>query len=113
MPASHPESVVTQHTDIDKLIHEPARFMLMSHLYVVKRADFVLLARQTGLSGGNLSSHMSKLEKAGYVEIEKSFVEKRPQTVLQLTKKGREAFKRYRETMSRMLGDSQFDSISS
>ena len=89
--------------DIDRLIHEPARFMLMSHLFVIKQADFVLLARQTGLSGGNLSSHMSKLEKAGYVSVEKSFVEKRPFTLFKLTGKGRKSFIKYRKMMAEAL----------
>ena len=95
-------------TDIDRLIHEPARFMLMSHLYVVKKADFVLLTRQTGLSGGNLSSHMNKLEKAGYVSVEKSFVDRRPFTVFSLTNHGRKAFQRYRKMMAKALKDSNY-----
>ena len=92
-------------SDIDRLIHEPARFMLMSHLYVVKQADFVLLARQTGLSGGNLSSHMTKLEKAGYVSVEKSFVDRRPFTLFTMTAKGRKAFQYYRKMMAKALED--------
>ena len=89
--------------EIDRLIHEPARLSLVSCLYVVKAADFVFLSRQTGLSGGNLSSHMSKLEDAGYVDVQKSFVGKRPQTKLRLTTKGRTAFENYRRTMSGVL----------
>jgi len=88
---------------IDKLIHEPARFALMACLYVVEGADFVFLRRQTGLTGGNLSSHMGKLEAAGYVDVEKSFVEKRPQTMFRLTKTGRNAFQEYRATMKDLL----------
>jgi DNA-binding MarR family transcriptional regulator len=89
--------------DLDRLIHEPARLMLMAALYVVERADFVFLSRQTGLTGGNLSSHMSRLEEAGYVEVEKTFVGKRPQTVLSLTDKGRAAFREYRRSMIDVL----------
>ena len=88
---------------IDKLIHEPARLQLMASLYVVDAADFVFLLRQTGLTGGNVSSHMSKLEAAGYVDVQKSFVGKRPQTVFRLTEKGREAFRKYRDTMKGLL----------
>ncbi len=88
---------------IDKLIHEPARFALVSCLFVVESADFVFLVRQTGLTGGNVSSHMGKLEAAGYVKVTKSFVEKRPQTMFRLTKKGRNAFEEYRSTMKTML----------
>ena len=88
---------------IDRLIHEPARLLLLSCLYVVESADFVFLSRQTGLTGGNLSSHLSKLEAAGYVDIEKTFVGKRPQTMLRLTSKGRAAFEDYRRTMNGVL----------
>ena len=89
--------------EIDRLIHEPARFALVSCLYVVDAADFVFLRRQTGLTGGNLSSHMGKLEAAGYVDVEKSFVDKRPQTMFRLTEAGRSAFQDYRKTMEDLL----------
>ena len=62
--------------NIDRLIHEPARFMIMAHLYVIDSADFLFLIGQTGLTKGNLSSHLSKLEDAGYITIEKMFVGK-------------------------------------
>lgn len=89
--------------DIDKIIHEPARYMLMSYLYVVASADFVFLMHETGLTRGNLSSHMSKLEKAGYVEVEKAFVDRKPRTLLRLTDEGRAAFRTYRKNMKQVL----------
>lgn len=89
--------------EIDKLIHEPARLLVMANLYVVERADFTFLMRQTDLTWGNLSSHMSKLEEAGYIEVIKEFKEKRPNTMLQLTDKGRKAFRNYRDQMRSML----------
>jgi DNA-binding MarR family transcriptional regulator len=88
---------------IDRLIHEPARFMIMAHLAVVQNADFLFLQRQTGLTWGNLSSHLSKLEAAGYVTVEKGFVGKKPHTMLSLTARGREAFQNYRESMKQAL----------
>lgn len=88
---------------IDKLIHEPARLMIMAHLYVVESADFLFLMRQTGLTFGNLSSHLSKLEKADYVMIKKEFVGKKPHTMLELTKKGRDAFIEYRRSMKQVF----------
>jgi DNA-binding transcriptional ArsR family regulator len=91
--------------DIDKLIHEPARLMIMSYLYVVESADFVFLVRQTGLTWGNLSAHISKLEEAGYVEVMKEFVGKKPHTMLSLTKSGRTAFTDYRKQMQQMFKD--------
>ena len=91
--------------DIDRIIHEPARLMILAYLYVVESADFLFLMRQTGLTGGNLSSHLSKLEAAGYVDIKKEFVEKIPRTLLRLTDKGREAFRVYRQSMKQVLDD--------
>jgi DNA-binding MarR family transcriptional regulator len=88
---------------IDRLIHEPARLMIIAYLYVVESADFLFLMRQTGLTPGNLSSHTSKLEAAGYVEIVKEFVDKKPHTMLRLTDAGRGAFQEYRERMIQVL----------
>ncbi len=96
-------------TDINRLIHEPARLLLMATLFVVESADFLFLMRQTSLTQGNLSSHMNKLEDAGYIEVEKTFKGKRPRTVLRLTATGRDAFLRYRTRMERVLGDSPAD----
>jgi len=84
---------------LDRLIHDPTRLMLVSFLYVVESADFVFLKSQTKLTGGNISSHMSKLEDAGYVNIKKRFVGKRPQTMFRLTKRGRNAFEKYRKSL--------------
>ena len=78
--------------------------MIMSYLYVVESADFVFLRNQTGLTDGNLSSHLSKLESAGYVDIKKRFKGKKPQTMLKLSTKGREAFELYRKKMEQVLG---------
>ncbi|MHA1959862.1 MAG: winged helix-turn-helix domain-containing protein [Candidatus Thorarchaeota archaeon] len=89
--------------EIDKLIHEPARLRIMTQLYVVERADYVFLMGQLDLTWGNLSSHLSKLEAAGYVEIDKGYEGKKPRTVLCLTEKGREAFQDYRMVMKRII----------
>ena len=88
---------------IDRLIHEPARLMIMAYLYVVESADFLFLMRQAGLTAGNLSSHTSKLEAAGYIEVVKEFVDRKPHTMLRLTGAGRDAFREYRKSMMRML----------
>ncbi len=84
---------------IDRMIHEPARLMIMIVLSAVEEADFLYLQRECGLTQGNLSSHLSKLEEAGYVLIEKTFKGKYPLTVCSLTGKGREAFEQYANTM--------------
>jgi len=91
--------------DIDRLIHEPARFMILAVLYVVESADFTFLINQTGLTWGNLSSHLSKLEEAGYVEVEKEFKGKKPHTMLHLTEEGRAAFRGYRHSVKQVLDD--------
>jgi len=100
-PASHPE--LAEFADIDRLVHEPARLMLMAVLYVIDSADFTFLMNQTGMTWGNLSAHMSKLEEAGYLTVEKSFKGKRPNTMLRLTPQGRAAFQAYRQTMKQVL----------
>jgi DNA-binding MarR family transcriptional regulator len=88
--------------DIDRLIHEPSRLMIMAQLYVVQSADFLFLQRQTQMTPGNLSAHLSKLEDAGYVEITKEFLDRKPHTALALTKKGRDAFKQYRKNITQI-----------
>jgi DNA-binding transcriptional ArsR family regulator len=98
------DGIIQPLSDIDKIIHEPARLMIMSYLYVVESADFVFLRNQTGLTDGNLSSHLSKLESAGYVDVQKRFKGKKPQTMLKLSTKGREAFELYRRKMEQVLG---------
>ena len=89
--------------EFDRLIHEPARLMILATLAVVESADFLFVMRQTELTFGNLSSHMSKLEEAGYIAIEKRFVGKKPNTQLSLTEPGRAAFDAYRRQMEAML----------
>ena len=92
-------------TDIDRVIHAPARLMVLTYLYVVERADFTFLMRLTGLTWGNLSTHLSKLEEAGYVAIEKGYKGKKPNTKVSLTEAGREAFKTYKNEMQAVLND--------
>jgi len=89
--------------DIDRLIHEPARYSIMALLYVVERADFLFVRNQTNLTAGNLSAHLGKLEAAGYVKIDKEFVGKIPKTFLSLTESGREAFAVYRHRMKKLF----------
>jgi len=88
---------------IDQVIHAPARLMVMTYLYVVESADFVFLMRMAGLTWGNLSTHLSKLEGAGYVSIEKTYQGKKPLTVIRMTERGRAAFREYKKSMQRLL----------
>jgi DNA-binding transcriptional ArsR family regulator len=89
--------------DVDRIIHEPARLMIVALLSGAKEADFLFLLRETGLTKGNLSNHLVKLEEAAYVEIEKTFRGKIPLTVVRLTASGRTALQRYRKTMNGLL----------
>ncbi len=90
-------------TQIDRIVHEPARLMILSVLAAVEEADFLFLMEQTELTRGNLSSHLSKLEAAGYVEIEKTFAGKVTRTVVRLSDSGRAAFSEYLAAMTKCL----------
>ena len=100
---SDPDNDLSELMDIDKDIHEPARLMILSHLFVLESADFVFLRGQTSLTWGNLSSHITKLEEKGFVATKKEFVRKKPRTMIELTDKGRKAFLHYREVMKKIL----------
>jgi DNA-binding MarR family transcriptional regulator len=76
--------------------------MIMAQLYVVESADFTFLLHQTEMTPGNLSAHIRKLEDAGYVEVTKEFIERKPHTALALTRKGRDAFKQYRRDIKQI-----------
>ena len=89
---------------VDRLVHEPARLAILTNLFVVENANATYVLQQTGLTWGNLASHLAKLEDAGYVKVEKSFKGKKPQTTLSLTSKGRRALIAYRERMLGVLG---------
>ena len=91
--------------EIDRTIHSPARLMVMTNLYVVESAEFIALMNVTGLSWGNLSAHLGKLEEAGYIEMKKGFRGKKPFTMVRLTEKGRAAFKCYKEQMQEALAN--------
>ena len=105
MSKSDGSSALSELADLDRLVHEPARLAVMALLYVVESADFTFLMNQTGLTWGNLSAHMSKLEEAGYIQVEKSFKERKPYTLLRLTEDGRAAFRAYRLKMKQVLDD--------
>ncbi len=89
--------------EIDRTIHEPARFLILACRSVVESTDFLFLMNQTGLTKGNLSSHLSKLEASGYISIKKAFVLKIPRTHIRLSTKGRKAFDVYRRNMREVL----------
>ena len=90
-------------TELDRLIHEPARLLIVTILASVVSADFLFLQRETGLTKGNLSAHLSKLEEAGYVKIEKTFKGKLPLTICKLTSSGKKALIQYRQQLQEFM----------
>ena len=90
---------------LDQVIHAPARLMVLSYLYVVESADYVFLMRLTGLTWGNLATHLNKLEEVGYIQIDKTFQGKKPHSTVRLTGPGREAFREYKKSMQQVLDD--------
>ena len=90
-------------TEVDRVIHEPARLLIVTLLSAVKEADFLYLQRESGLTKGNLSSHLLKLEQAGYIEIHKTFRGKIPLTLLCLTRTGLVALEGYKKKMKNLL----------
>ena len=105
MPAEDSREELPSMGEVDRIIHEPARFAIMANLFVIESADFLFLMRQTGMTKGNLSSHMRKLEEAGYIEVVKDFVMRKPHTMLRLTKKGRTAFREYSRSMKQVFDE--------
>lgn len=90
---------------IDRTVHAPARLMILAFLSAVDSADFTFLLNQIGLTRGNLSSHLQKLEEAGYISVQKEFVDRIPRTLIRLTDAGREAIHIYRETMRQVVDE--------
>ncbi len=91
--------------DLDRIIHEPARLMVTMILSTVESADFLFLQRETGLTKGNLSAHLAKLEEAGYISIKKSFKGKYPLTICKLSAKGQKALATYRDQLGSIMED--------
>lgn len=89
--------------DLDRVIHEPGRLMIAALLFAVDRADFVYLQHETDMNKGTLSSHLARLEEAGYVAVTKTYRGKVPQTLLCLTGAGRKAFEQYRRNLKKAL----------
>ena len=89
--------------ELDRVIHEPGRLMLVALLSAVESSDFLYLQHETSMNKGTLSSHLSRLEEAGYVEVSKTYRGKVPQTLLRLTSTGRKAFEQYRRKLKEAL----------
>jgi len=90
-------------SELDRVIHEPGRLMIVALLSGLRECDYRYLVHETEMNKGTLSSHLARLEEAGYIEIEKTFRGKIPRTLLRLTNSGREAFAAYRKSLKRSL----------
>jgi DNA-binding MarR family transcriptional regulator len=90
---------------LDRLIHEPARLAVLTALNACQETDFLFLRRLTGLNPGNLSAHLSKLENAELVRIEKKIVAKRTHTHISITEKGNEAINDYWRRIESLRND--------
>lgn len=100
-PESYPDLAPIE--KIDAAIHAPARLMILAYLAVVITADFTFLLKQTGLTRGNLATHLRRLEDEGYVDVKKEFVDRIPRTLYTLTKSGRTAIDSYRKNMQHII----------
>ena len=98
--------------EVDRLVHEPARLLLLTILYAVESADFLYLQRQSNLTKGNLSAHLSRLEEAGYITITKTYRGKIPMTLCQMTEIGRQAFEGYHQHLRELLKETNLPSSS-
>lgn len=103
--AGKQENNLNVNVEINRIVHEPARLKILAYLSLVESADFTFLVSRIGLTMGNLSAHISKLEDAGYIEVDKEFKDNRPRTMISLTPEGNEAFTVYREEMLQLLQD--------
>ena len=105
MMANEHADLARKIAEVDRLIHEPARLLIVLILYTVKEADFLYLQHETGLTKGNLSSHLAKLEEAGYIHIEKTYRNKIPLTLCSLTEPGRKAYMIYRDQLKQLIAN--------
>lgn len=90
--------------NLDPVIHAPARLQIVSLLAAATEAEFAFVRDSLDISDSVLSKHAAALEKAGYVEIRKGYVGKRPRTWLKLSPEGRRAFAAYVDALRRIVG---------
>ena len=90
-------------SEVNKLIHAPIRLGIMTILNSASKVNFIYLREKLNVTDGNLSSHMEKLEKAGYVKVKKSFIDKKPNTIYSITEKGKKAFRGYLQHLEKII----------
>lgn len=90
--------------ELNPVIHGKLRLALLSLLVTVEEADFTWLRSKTGSTDGNLGAQLARLEEAGYVQVEKKFVQRKPQTLYRMTETGRSALTEYVQSLRQLLG---------
>ena len=91
--------------ELDQAIHAPSDLMILAQLAAVESADFTFILKRTGLTRGNLSTHLSRLEESEYIKVNKEFVDRIPRTLYRLTDEGKKAIQKYRENMRQVIDD--------
>jgi DNA-binding MarR family transcriptional regulator len=94
--------------ELDNTIHQPVRLQVMSSLVALdagEEIEFVYLRSLLELTDGNLGAHLAKLEEAGYVQVKKTFVARKPRTFITATGKGRDAFEEHISALKQIIGD--------
>lgn len=91
------------YTQLDDIIHARIRLAAMSVLITVEEAEFTFLREKVNTTDGNLSIHLKKLEEAGYITVNKRFVDRKPQSTYRISEKGRKAFENYITTLEQLL----------
>ena len=89
--------------ELDGLIHQPARLKILTLLYGLEEGDVIFLKRKTGLTWGNISSHISKLEEAKMIMVKKEIVNKKTRTTVKMTGYGRKAFDEYKNELKKVI----------
>lgn len=102
-PNEKPNQALQPISEIDQTIHSPTRLKILAFLSIVESADFTFLLGQTGLTRGNLSANLRKLEEVGYINVRKEFVDRIPRTLIRLSDDGKKAINSYRENMRQIL----------
>jgi len=101
------QKAIFDYKEIDDVIHARIRLAIMTILLVRGKTDFATLKKQTETSDGNLSTHLRKLEDAGYISLKKSFVKRKPITVYWISEKGKKAYANYLETIEKLVDNKE------
>jgi len=92
--------------ELDSTIHQPVRLQILSSLIALnagEKVDFTYLRKVLNVTDGNLGAHLTKLENLGYIEVDKTFVARKPRTFINATDKGRDAFDKYITVLKQII----------